>query len=163
MSLSPDEMRDLYRRTTIVRRPTYGIVKGYHELPYICLGTPIEGEFGTTRVRGKIQVSPRFIIRPSHLLPNYREIFGDDNVDEELAGRMFGFMGFAGRPVECKSEYLEVEHFDTTIDEMLSRSLDELERFEDISTGVIIAPDSRYYPVSVERFIASILDDEFRT
>jgi len=163
MALSGRDMRDLYRRTVIVRRPTYGIVAGYHELPYICLGTPPEKSDGAMRVQGKIQVSPRFVIRPQHLNPSYADIFGDDNVDMELAGRMFGFLGFPNGPVECKSEYLSVEEVDMNIDELLSRCLDELERHEDISTGVIITPDTRFYPVSLERFIASILEDEFRT
>lgn len=162
MSPDAEELRDIYRRTVIVRRPTYGIVKGYHELPYICLGPPEEGDDGATRIRGKIQVSPRFVIRPSHLLPRYREIFGEDHVDLELAGRMFGFLGFPDRPVECSSEFLEVERLYVNVDEALSDSLDQLARHEDITTGVIVTPSTRFYPVSVERFIASILDDEFR-
>ncbi len=161
MPLSPEEMRSIYKRTTIIRRPTYGIVSGYHELPYVCLGTSIEPRSETTEVRGKIQVSPRFIIRPSHCEPSYAEIFGEDNVDVALAGRLFGFMGFRGRPVECKSEHLAVSHRQGSVDHVLSETLDELERHEDITTGVIVTPDSRYYPVSLERFISTILEDEF--
>ncbi len=161
MPLGGDEMHDIFERTVIVRRPTYGIVKGYHELPYVCLGESI-GEGGrTTRVKGKINVSPRFLIRPQHLEPSYEEIFGEDNVDLELSGRMFGFLGFRGRPVECKSEDLELKHLDTSIDEALSQTMSELERMEDITTGVLITPNARYYPVSLERFISSVLDDEF--
>ena len=89
------------------------------------------------------------------------EIFGEDNVDKELSGRIFGFMGFRERPVECSSEYLEVTHLEASIDRVLSESLDELERYEDITTGVIITPNSRYYPISIERFIAGVLEDEF--
>lgn len=161
MGLSSHEMQEIFRRTTIVRRPTYGIIRGYHELPYVCLGPADDAASGTTRVRGKIHVSPRFVIRPSHLGPRYEEIFGADNVDVELAGRMFGFLGFREHPVECTSDYLEVLQSARSIDEELSGTLDELERMEDITTGVIVTPNSRYYPVSVERFIASILDDEF--
>jgi len=161
MSLNAEEMRWIFKRTVIVRRPTYGIVSGYHELPYICLGESEEPGFRCTRVRGKIQVSPRFVIRPSQYHPRYGEIFGEDNVDTELSGRMFGFLGFRERPVECKSEDLSLDHLDSSIDEALSESLDELERYEDITTGVIITPNSRYYPVSLERFIASILGEEF--
>jgi hypothetical protein len=162
MPLGGDEMHDIFERTVIVRRPTYGIVKGYHKLPYVCLGESI-GEGGrTTRVKGKISVSPRFLIRPQHLEPSYEEIFGEGNVDLELSGRMFGFLGFRGRPVECKSEDLELKHLDTSIDEALSQTMSELERMEDITTGVLITPDARYYPVSLERFISSVLDDEFR-
>lgn len=161
MPLSRDELQDLFRRTVIVRRPTHGIVAGYHELPYICLGESIESGYTTTRVRGRVHVSPRFVIRPSWYMPKYEDIFGEDNVDLELSGRMFGFLGFPNRPVECKSEFLEVNHLRGSVDQVLADSLDELERMEDIKTGIIITPDSRYYPVSVERFISSIVEDEF--
>jgi len=159
--LGPDELRDVYRRTKILRKPTYGIITGYHELPYVCLGVSDERIAGTTQVKGKVQVSPRFVIRPADLEPSYDEIFGGENVDKELSGRVFGFLGFKGKPVECKSEHLEVRLLETHIEDAVSRTLDELERMEDITTGVIITPNSRYYPVSIERFIASILDDEF--
>ena len=64
--------------------------------------------------------------------------------------------------MECKSEYLELKHLDSPVERVLNETLDHLERHEDITTGVIIAPDARYYLVSVERFISSVLEDEFR-
>lgn len=155
-------MRDIFERTRIIRRPTYGIVSGYHELPYVCIGVTGEMEDETLEVRGHIQVSPRFIIRPQHLEPRYNDIFGDDNVDIELTGRMFGFFGFRGRPVECKSEHLTLRRIKAPTDRVLSDVLDGLDRAEDITTGVIVTPSSRYYPVSIERFIATILEDEFK-
>ncbi|HRK35659.1 MAG TPA: hypothetical protein PLJ47_13775 [Candidatus Hydrogenedentes bacterium] len=159
--MGSEELREIYRQTKIVRKPTYGIISGYHTLPYVCLGTSEERISGTTQVKGKVHVSPRFIIRPADLEPSYDEIFGGENVDTELTGRIFGFMGFKGKPVECKSENLEVKLLEIHVEDALARTLDELERQEDITTGVIITPNSRYYPVSIERFIASILDDEF--
>lgn len=161
MSLDPESMRRIFRGTVIVRKPTYGIVRGYHELPYVCLGPSFEAGYETATIRGKVQVSKQFVIRPSHYSPRYEDIFGADNVDLEIAGRMFGFMGFPKRPLEFKSEYLEIEHGNETVDDLLSQCLDDLERREDITTGVLISPDNRYFPVSVERFIASVLDDEF--
>ena len=162
MSANADKMRDIYERTVIVRRPIYGIVTGYHELPYVCLGNAIRGGAGSTEVRGKVQVSPRFVIRPAHYSPSYGEIFGEDHVDAAISGRIFGFLGFRDHPVECTSEHIAVRQSEDTIDELLNRNLDELERREDITTGIIITPESRYFPVSIERFIAAILDDEFR-
>lgn len=161
MSLEPEEIRKIFRGTVIVRKPTYGIVRGYHELPYVCLGPSFEPGFDTATVKGKVQVSQQLLIRPSHYAPRYEDVFGSDNVDMEISGRLFGFMGFPKRPLEFKSEYLEIEHGHETVDVLLSRCLDELERREDITTGVLISPDNRYFPVSVERFIASVLDDEF--
>ncbi|MFA7693408.1 MAG: hypothetical protein GX117_15155 [Candidatus Hydrogenedentes bacterium] len=162
MSLRPDEMRDIFERTIIVRRPTYGIVKGYHELPYICLGNPVDEKDGTLLVRGMIHVSPQFVIKPTHYHPKYGEIFGEDGVDKAISGRIFGFLGFPDKPVDCSLEQFEVAHVSGTLDDLLSRELDALERKEDITTGVIITPESRYYQISLERFIAHILEDEFR-
>lgn len=162
MPLSGPEMQEIFRRTEIVRRPTYGIVSGYHELPYVCLGDACEHGFTTTEVRGRVQVSPRFVLRPSHYNPTYGEVFGEENVDLGLTGRMFGFLGFRDRPVECKSEYIAVKHLGESVESALAAILDELDRREDITTGVIITPNSHYYPVSVERFIAAILEDEFK-
>lgn len=161
MSLNSEEMRRIYRGTVIVRKPTYGIVRGYHELPYICLGPSFEPGFETAKVTGKVQVSPQFIIRPSHYSPSYDDVFGEDNVDESLTGRVFGYMGFPKKPLEFKSEYLNIEHNHESVDQLLATCLDELDRREDIATGVLISPDNRYFPISVERFISSVLDDEF--
>ena len=161
MSLNAEEMGQIFRQTVIVRQPTHGIVTGYHELPYVCLGESIDSKGRTTQVSGKVRVSPRFLIRPPQYEPRYEEIFGEDNVDMALLGRVFGFMGFHDKPVECKSEFLEVKHLQMSIDSALSQPLDALERKEDITTGVFIPPDARYYPVSIERFISSVLEQEF--
>lgn len=159
--LSFNEMKEIFARTQIIRKPTYGIVSGYHELPYVCLGASFEEGWNTTKVRGKVQVSPRFVIRPTHCEPNYGEVFGEDHVDAELAGRLFGFLGFRGKPFQCTSDHLDVTHLEQSLDSALSVTLDELDRYEDITTGVIITPNSQYFPVSIERFISSILEDEF--
>lgn len=159
--LSFDEMREIFRRTRILRKPTHGIISGYHELPYVCLGPSCETDFQTTQIRGRVRVSPRFVIRPPHYESHYEDIFGEENVDAELVGRVFGFLGFQDRPVECASKHLEVKHLVAKLDSVLRNVMDEMERNEDITTGVILTPNSRYYPVSIERFIASILEDEF--
>jgi hypothetical protein len=39
--------------------------------------------------------------------------------------------------------------------------LDELERKEIINTGVVITPNVRFYPISIEKLIMKILDREF--
>jgi hypothetical protein len=102
------------------------------------------------------------ILRPDNYMPKYGEIFGEDATDTQLQGRIFGFLGFPGKPMDCKSETLEVSNIPKALEEVLSGNLDDLERYEDITTGVIITPNARYYQISIERFIASILEDEFR-
>jgi len=160
LSLSQQEIRAIYRETQIIRKPTYGIISGYHELPFVLLGESFEAGRATTRVRGKVQVSPRLIMRPPSAEPSYDEVFGEEHVDALLVGRVFGFMGFRDKPVECKSEYLHLEHLDRSLDAALGEVLDDIEYREDITMGVIISPNAQYFPVSIERFIASILDDE---
>ena len=39
--------------------------------------------------------------------------------------------------------------------------MDDLMREEILDTGVIFSPDVKFYPVSIERFIAEILEKEF--
>lgn len=162
MNPSGANIRDIYEQTVLVRHPRYGIVSGYHEIPYVCIGESWEPGRTTAVVRGKVQVSPQFVIRPSQYNPSYDEIFGEEHTDVALVGRIFGFMGFRERPVECKSEYLELRHVDASINRVLSETQDELERREDITTGVLITPDTHYFPVSIERLISSVLEDEFR-
>jgi hypothetical protein len=162
MGLNAREMRALFDQTVVVRQPRYGIISGYHELHYLCLGEAIESGALTTRITGRIHVSPRFVIRPQHFEPSYEEIFGGEHVPAGLAGRMFGFLGFKGRPVECTSEYLKVEHLNTPVEQTLNEALDRLDRMEDITTGVLVSPNPEYFPVSVERLIAAVLEDEFR-
>ena len=162
MAPSQHELRAIYRDTQIIRKPTYGIISGYHELPFVLLGESFSPNHHTTRVRGKIQVSPRLILRPPSAEPSYDEIFGEEHVDTMLVGRVFGFFGFRDKPVECKSDYLHLEHLDRHMDTVLAEELDAIEYREDITMGVVISPNTQYFPVSIERFIASILDDELR-
>jgi hypothetical protein len=159
--LTPDFLAAVYRGTHVLRKPTYGIVSGYHELPYVCLGEDREHGSGTLDVRGKVLVSPRFVLRPSHYQERYGDIFGEEHLDHEIAGRVFGFLGFRGRPVECTSEHLTVRHVEGPVDQLVDQVADEMDRMEDITTGLLVTPDSRYFPVSIERFIASVLEDEF--
>lgn len=154
-------MKQLYDGTVIVRKPTYGIISGYHELPYTCLGPSFETGQQTCRVRGKIQVSPKFLVAPPEYGDSYDDIFGEEYTDDALYGRLFGFLGFRERPVECKSEYLQLDHLDAPVDRVLGAVLDEIERREDITAGVIVSPNPQYFPVSIERFISTVLEDEF--
>ncbi len=162
MDLNQHEMKSLFDRTVVIKQPRFGIVSGYHELPYVCLGESIESGYQTTEVRGRVQVSPRIVLRPSHLEPSYEEVFGTENVSNAIAGRLFGFLGFRGRPVECKSDYLHVSHSESSVDRVLAETLDRLERMEDITTSVLISPNAKYFPISIERLISAVLEDEFK-
>ena len=67
---------------------------------------------------------------------------------------------------------LEAQRFDVVLTdismpgldgkELLEKVLNEMSRAEIINMGVIWCPSPRFYPISLERFIASVLDREFR-
>jgi len=153
-------MQHIFRETRIIKTPTYGIVTGYHRLPYILLGGSKERRDRSLEIRGQINVSPRFIWHPDYPGVKYGEMFGEDYIEPALVGRVFGFLGFRGKPVNFESEYLKIKEKQMRAERLIEVVLDELERKEDIETGVLHTPDVQFYPVSVERFIASIVSEE---
>ncbi len=60
-----------------------------------------------------------------------------------------------------KSEDFSIRDIEKGIESAIASVLDELERKEIINTGVIVTPNIRFYPVSLEKFILRILDREF--
>ena len=63
--------------------------------------------------------------------------------------------------VSLESEDLKIRYHERDAPGHLERVLEELAQREVINTGVIASPDVRFYPVSVDRFIREILDQEF--
>jgi hypothetical protein len=153
-------VQHVFRETHILKRPTHGIVVGYHRLPYILLGESRERHDRSVEIRGQINVSPRFVWHPDYQGIRYEEMFGKENIEAALVGRFFGFLAFRGKPVNFESEYLNVKEKEINTEQLIEAVLDELERKEDIETGVVHAPDVRYFPVSLERFISSIVGEE---
>jgi hypothetical protein len=153
-------LQHVFRETHIVKKPTHGIVAGYHRLPYILLGESRERHDRSLEIRGQINVSPRFVWHPDYPGARYEEMFGEDNIEPALVGRVFGFLALRGKPVNLESEYLKVNEKELNTDQLIEVVLDELERKEDIETGVVQSPDVRFFPVSIERFIAAIIGEE---
>ncbi|MBI4830648.1 MAG: hypothetical protein HY801_03650 [Candidatus Lindowbacteria bacterium] len=85
------QFREIFDETEILRKPTTGFVAGYHTLPYILLGRSTKTTDNVVEIRGKISVSPKFVISPEHLGPTYGELFGTDGIDESIVGRIFAF------------------------------------------------------------------------
>jgi len=79
---------------------------------------------------------------------------------QALVARVFSFR-YASR-VALESEELSIRRQVRDPEGQLERVLEELAQREVINTGVIVSPDARFYPVSVDRFIREILDEEFR-
>jgi hypothetical protein len=156
----PEFLRHVFDETRIVRKPMTGIITGYHILPYILIGAEDEHPGRSVEVRGRIKVSPRLVVGPGQG-PTYGELFGDrELMDHRLVARVFSFR-YASR-VALESEDLKISRQAREADSHVERVLEELAQREIINTGVIISPDPRFYPVSLDRFIREILDQEFR-
>jgi hypothetical protein len=155
-------LRSVFERTEVLRKPLTGIITGYHVLPYV-LVAPEQGHASrSVEVRGRIRVSPRLVLGlGTQAGPTYGEVFGESELmDRTVVARVFSFR-YAPR-LMLESEDLQIRRHDRETHQYLERVLDDLARREIIDTGVILSPDARFYPVSVDRFIREILDQEFR-
>jgi hypothetical protein len=154
-------LRHVFDETRVIRKPLTGIITGYHVLPYIVVGPEHDRPNHAVEVRGRIKVSPRLIFTPGRDGPTYGELFGErELMDQRLTARLFSFR-YASR-VSLESEDLKIRRHEREAQDQLERVLDELAQREVINTGVIVSPDARFYPVSIDRFIREILDQEFR-
>jgi hypothetical protein len=81
-------------------------------------------------------------------------------MDHRLVARLFSFR-YAPR-LALESEDLKIRRHERDPQGQVERVLDELVQREIVNTGVIVSPDVRFYPVSVDRFIREILDQEFK-
>ena len=154
-------LRHVFEETRVLRKPMTGIITGYHVLPYILVGGEREHPGRAVEVRGSIKVSPRLVIAPGRDGPTYGELFGESEImDRRLVARVFSFR-YAQR-LALESEDLRIRRHERDPEGHIERVLDELAQREIVNTGVIATPDVRFYPVSIDRFIREILDQEFR-
>ena len=154
-------LQHVFDETSVLRKPLRGIIAGYHVLPYILVGADHATPTRSVEVRGRIKVSPRLVIAPGRDGPTYGELFGESELmDQRIVARMFSFK-YAGR-VSLESDDLKIRRQERDAGSHVERVLEELSRREIIDTGVIVSPDARFYPVSLDRFIREILDQEFR-
>ncbi len=158
----PEYLKRVFEDTQILRKPIAGIVTGYHVLPYILVGPDEERSQRSVEIRGSIRVSPRLVISPRHLGQTYGELFDDPELmDKTLVGRIFSFLYAARQNVQLESDDLRIIRAERDPQSQIERALDDLMRGEVLDTGLIFSPDVKFYPVSIERFIAEILDREF--
>jgi hypothetical protein len=75
---------------------------------------------------------------------------------------VFSFVYSSRHQVTLESEDLTIQRTDRNPQSQVERALDELAQREVINTGVILSPNVRFYPVSLDRFITEILGQEFR-
>lgn len=154
-------LQHVFDETNVLRKPLRGIITGYHVLPYILIGAEHDRPGRSVEVRGRIKVSPRLVISPGRDGPTYGELFGEQELmDQRIVARIFSFK-YAGR-VSLESDDLKIQRQERDPSSHVERVLEELSQREIIDTGVIMSPDARFYPVSLDRFIREILDQEFR-
>ena len=160
----PEFLKHLFDRTEILRKPVAGIIAGYHVLPYILVGPQEDKPARAVEIRGKIKVSPRLVLAPGRAGQTYGDLFKDSELmDQTLVARVFSFMYSSKHQVTLESEDLSIQKVERDPQAQIERALDELTQREVINTGVILAPNVRFYPVSLDRFITEILDQEFRS
>ena len=160
----PEFLKSLFERTEILRKPVTGIIAGYHVLPYILVGPQEDKPARAVEIRGRIKVSPRLVLAPVRTGQTYGDLFKDSELmDQTLVARVFSFMYSSKHQVTLESEDLSIQKVERDPQAQIERALDELAQREVINTGVILAPNVRFYPVSLDRFITEILDQEFRS
>lgn len=156
----PEFLKSVFDDTRVVRKPLTGIITGYHVLPYILVGPQHDQPARSVEVRGRIRVSPRLVLAPGEG-PTYGDLFAErELLHQALVARVFSFR-YASR-VQLESDDLKIRRHERDAEGHLDRVLDELSKREVINTGVIVSPDARFYPVSIDRFIREILEQEFR-
>ncbi|MFC1584350.1 hypothetical protein ACFL5V_02245 [Fibrobacterota bacterium] len=156
-------IHSIFKSTEISRKPITGIVQGYHILPYILVGPNTAKDSGSVKLKGEITVSPKLVFSPHPNNEKFEEIFEEPEpfMDKSIVSRTFSFKIAPQENKNIKGGNLTIEIFEACDKEILKNVLEELERQEKINTGVIWCPHPRFYPISLEKFIHSILDREF--
>ena len=169
MEADPEKLRRVYEGTELRRLPLTGIVTGYHTLPFTLVGPNDEpestpGNPGSLKLTGKISVSPKLVIPVNPHDERFADIFPENEpfMDRSLIGRVFSFRFASRKNLHVRNEDFSIEAFPEPDGELMEKILNELSRGEVINRGVIWCPEPRFYPVSLERFIVSVLERELK-
>ena len=104
------------------------------------------------------------LLAPGRAGQTYGDLFKESELmDQALIARVFSFTYSSRHQVTLENEDLKIQRWDRDPQAQVERALDELSQREVVNTGVILAPNVRFYPVSIDRFITEILDQEFRS
>ncbi len=154
--------KEIFHKTMILRKPITGIVSGYHQLSYIFISPDEDNDAHAVEINGKINVSPKFIISPTMLQETFGEVFDPETFDQDLQGRFFSFaFGNGKKNYKVENEYFHVKNVEEKSEDYSKKVLDRLLMQENITTGLIVGPRFKYYPVSIDRFINEIIEREF--
>jgi hypothetical protein len=162
--LEPEDLKHIFDKTDIVRKPLTGIIQDHHHLPYTLIGPNTQDQKGSIRLQGAIHVSPRMVLSIDSLPMKFQEIFAEEEpfMDQSLVHRTFSFNTTHVKNMNIRNDSLEVDMLGTPAKELMSHTLEEFAQKETINRGLIWSPNPRFYPVSLEKFIFSILDEEMR-
>ncbi len=160
-----DFIKSVYHNTRIHRKPITGIVSGYHVLPYILVGPDNSQKTGSILIKGQVTVGPKMVIQLSDQETLFSEIFDEPEpfMDESIVGRSFSFRVSQQGKNKISHEKLSIIKTEEPYKELIESELDKLIRSEILNTGLIESKHPQFYPISIERFILSIIDKEFGT
>jgi hypothetical protein len=153
--------KEIFHKTIILRKPITGIVSGYHQLSYILIAPDEDNSEHAVEINGKINVSPKFIISPAMLQETFGDVFDPETFDKDLQGRFFSFAFGNKKNYKVENEYFQVKNIEEKSEEYSQKVLDRLLMQENISTGLIVGPRFKFYPVSIDKFINEIIEREF--
>ena len=126
------------------------------ELPYIFLSKSIVDSSDTAVRKGKVIVSKPSII-PPHQIP---QLFGFDfeklGLSDNSVINFFLLRGIRYPSMKYNNEHYSVDVLEKTLGEASKTFASNLQRQEDIHTGLVIGPDD-VWPFSVLIFIASVV------
>ncbi len=168
-SSDPEWIKKIYQQTDIKRVPITGIVEGYHSLPFTLIGPNpnylAQGASQSARslkLTGKISVSPKLIFSFNSDSDHFEDIFQENEpfMDKSIVGRIFSFQSPHKNQLKIRNENFAIEEFPDSDEDLLEATLNDLNRGEIINMGVIWCPQPKFYPISLERFIYSIIDRE---
>jgi hypothetical protein len=95
------------------------------------------------------------------LSETFGDVFDPETFDKDLQGRVFSFAYGNRKNVKVQNEYFHVKNIEQKPEEYCKIVLDQLLMQENITTGLIVGPRFKYYPVSIDRFINEIMEREF--
>ena len=163
--MSEKQLLKVFEETKILRKPLTGFIKGHHLLRYTLIGPNLLKGTGSVCLRGIIQVGPKTLFS---LNPKQQEglsvIFEQDQVwdqDKTLVHRSFLFDIAQVRNMKIRSRSFKYDILNEDYQTALTHYSDELNQKESVNRGLVFSPNPHVYPVSVEKFIMSVLDQEF--
>lgn len=81
-------------------------------------------------------------------------------MDSQIVARSFQFAVARDPNRTIRNEHLHIDPRTESADQLLAKLEDELARAEDTRTALVHCPNPRFYPVSIDKFLREILDNE---